>query len=505
MQTSMLPAVPRGEPIYLDDLRAFVATGVAAPGESFDFNTRPNLWTFVEQLHGPHRSQALLCDFKGAAPPLSFTCNARGWHSIHIGQYGSHAVGETGLYVRVAGEPHFTRLEPTRREPCVHEAFYKHVLLNGPTEIQIASFGLRGGLSHVKLTPVNEPQAPPKQGRSWAICDFIVTAGMNRPSGFEAGSCLRQHHDAGYDAILWKAFKVVCEYHSAIGVRRDMGLGYDSLRQAADEAQKVGIDLYPWMRFNNEDSKAGSLFNPTTPFHLANPHVRQQRKDGYVRPRSGYAHPEARQFKASLVGEVASYGVRGVCIDVLRHPPVAEYEPILVDAFIARTGQDPRQMPGDGSMEWLKFRCEAFTQFLRDCRAAIADQRSPDGRPLQLIVRTLDQPWRNLQCGCDVEAWVDEGLVDGLIFAAHLAPPDFFPQRLDLTPYLALTRGRVPVYGQVWNCGSPIEADVLAGDLYRQGVQGIVFYESEESVVRPLVREHLWRFNRPSSLRYRPA
>ena len=48
--------------------------------------------------------------------------------------------------------------------------------------------------------------------------------------------------------------------------------------------------------------------------------------------------------------------VDGLMIDVLRHPPMVQYDKPLVDAFIAQTGEDPRQMDGHGTEAWLRFR-----------------------------------------------------------------------------------------------------------------------------------------------------
>lgn len=492
--------------IYLDDLDAFVAEGKAIRADTLDLDKHPDQWVLVDHMHGARRRQVLLTSPGNTAPVLKFGVDLRGPHTIYVGYHGNSADRHVnGLYVRLAGEPHFTRMIPERTEPVYVEGWYKTVDLTGPTSIEVASFGLRSGLDYIRLVP-GKVKAPPKpKGKSFGICDFITSAMMNKPAGFEAGSCVRQHHDAGFNAIIWKAFKVLCEWHTNIGVRRDMGVEYDTLRQAVDEAKMLGMEIYGWMRFNNEESKIGSTFNPVTPFHLAHPHARQLRKDGHPRPRTGFAFPEVRRFKADLVREVAAYGVDGICIDVLRQPPAVEYDLPMVQAYIEKYGEDPRQMPGDGSERWLRFKSEAFTQFLRDCRAVLNDFPRQNRKRMPLIVRTMDQVWRNLQCGCDVEKWLEEDLVDGLIFAAHLPAPDLYPQKLNLTHWLQLaqrTAPHVPVYGQVWNCGSVIEAEVLAGDLYAQGVAGIAIYESEFAVARPWVREHLWRFNSPDRLRY---
>ena len=62
-------------------------------------------------------------------------------------------------------------------------------------------------------------------------------------------------------------------------------------------------------------------------------------------------------------------------------------------------------------------------------------------------------------------------------------------------------KGKAEVFGQVWRMGSAIHAEALAAELYRQGVDGVALYESNLTVTLSSLRERLWRFNRPGSLR----
>ena len=109
----------------------------------------------------------------------------------------------------------------------------------------------------------------------------------------------------------------------------------------------------------------------------------------------------------------------------------------------------------------------------------------------------MDQPWRNLQAGCDVDAWIAEGIPDGIIFAPHCPVGDNYPEHLDLRPYARQSQGRVGIYGQVWRQSSGIQAEALAAELYEQGVNGVAFYESNLAVTRSSLRERLWRFGHP--------
>jgi len=487
--------------IFLDAFDPFLSNGLAVRGDFSDIPGTTDKWVLVDNVCGARNRRLLCASAHPGVPTLIFEPKVRGRYAINV-SFASpeNHVRDIGIYVRFGNDPHFARFVPERVEPVFQDVLFKVADLDESSRIEIGAMGTRVFLNAIKLVPVEPVTLPKPTGRLIGICDTPVNLLEHRPVGREAASMVRLHKDAGFDLILWKVLKVVCEYPTKVGMARDMGVPYDTLCQAVDEAKEIGIDIYGWFRISNEDSKKNSLFGPTTPFHLAHPEKRQVTKTGIVRPRMSFAYPEVRQHKIDMIKEVVAYGVDGVCIDVLRQPPMALYDLPLVEAFIKKTGQDPRQTPGDGTEEWLKFRCEAFTQFLRETRIAIDNFA---GRRPPLMVRTFDQPWRNLQAGCDVETWLDEKIVDSLIFGPHL-PTAELPPQIDLREYTTRAQGRAEVFGQAWRYGSTRDAEILAGELYDQGVQGIAIYESEMAVQRASFWENLWRYRRPETLR-RPA
>jgi hypothetical protein len=425
--------------------------------------------------------------------------------------------------VRLEGDPHFTYLQAERAEPSYQEMYFKTLELNGRC-IEVANFERNTALDYIKLVPVSRSTLPAPTGETIGILDFADDADVSELPLFEAGSAIRNHADAGFDIVLWKAYAVRCEYHTRVGEQRsvtydddafpdatdqahsEIGVGgllkkYDTMRQAVDEAHKVGLKIYGHARINNEFARPNHQFSPDTAFHKANPDKFMDTRYGDKHCKLSFAHPAVRRHKIDILCEIAAYGMDGIAVDVLRHPPMVSYDLPLVEAFIEKTGQDPRRMENDGSEEWLRFRCEAFTQFLREARAALYEQA---GKRFPLIVRTVDQEWRNLHIGCDVETWISEGLVDGIIFGPHVATAVNYPETMNLRPYIEMAQRAstpVKVWGQVWRYGSGIQAEVLAKDLYEQGVDGVTFYESNYAVFRPSLREQLWRFNRPECLR----
>lgn len=512
---------PAGEAIYLKNIEGFSADGLIAPESAA--GDHGGKWILLRGRHGALNSELLFSPAGKHASPLVFKPGLKGHYAIFLGQFcprNAHdwqSADRVGLYIRLQRDRHYTLL--FGRTNDYEESHFKTVELSPYDGIEVASFDRAAFFDFIKLLPVEKPVLPAKTGRLIGMCDFGDDAALSFPRGFEAGSCVWRHAEAGFDAILWKAYSVRCEYHTRVGEMREQAAGaggyslgdclqhYDTLQQAVDEAHKAGVGIYGWARIANEfaprqdgSTHAHPGFMPTTNFHLANPDKVMLRKDGAPSPKLSFAYPEVRRHKTAILCEIASYGVDGICVDVLRHPPMALYDKPLVDEFIARTGLDPRLMDGDGSGEWLKFKASAFTAFLRETRAALREQA---GSRMKLMVRTMELPWRNMVAGCDVRGWIEEGIVDEIIFSPHIPTAECFPQRLDIKNYVDMAGDRVGVFASVWRYGSPIEAEALAADCYAQGARGVMFYESNAAVETPVLRENLWRFSRPGSLRYR--
>ncbi|MHC4872944.1 MAG: family 10 glycosylhydrolase [Planctomycetota bacterium] len=508
---------PIGEPVYLTTEEKFISEGsVIRESDVESWVSCPDKWVLLEGQCGSYKSSLLYSHIGKHAPAISFKPGLEGVYAIYLAQFSKkdcHAWENNqnyGTYIRMKGEKHFSYHMARRHD--YEESFFKIVDLSKDDEIEIAGFDRPSYFDYLKLVPVEKPELPENTGRLIGMCDFTDDVHISKPEDFEAGSCVWRHAEAGFDTILWKAYSVRCEYHTKIGEMRRNRMDkyldrYDTFKQAVEEAKKAGIEIYGWARISNEfrlrkdgeyDPHPG--FKPTTQFHMDNPDKVMRHINGEPSQKLSFAYSEVRKYLIDILCEIAEYGVNGICIDVLRHPPMAMYEKPLVDAFIEKTGQNPMEMPGDGSDEWLAFKATAFTGFLKEAKERLTKQ---NGSNFKLMVRTMDLPWRNKQAGCDVKTWIDEGIVDEIIFCPHLGNAECFPQKIDLSEYLELAEGKnTEVYASVWRNGSPIEAEYLAGDCYKQGAKGVMLYESNCAVEVSALRENLWRFSRPECLRY---
>ena len=86
------------------------------------------------------------------------------------------------------------------------------------------------------------------------------------------------------------------------------------------------------------------------------------------------------------------------------------YEPAMVDAYRARTGRDPFDLPNDDP-DWVQFRADQATTLVRELRQALAARPSRPTFTVSLIHRERDAYLKVLQ---DWPRWVDEELIDEL-------------------------------------------------------------------------------------------
>ena len=110
----------------------------------------------------------------------------------------------------------------------------------------------------------------------------------------------------------------------------------------------------------------------------------------------------------------------------------------------------------------------------------------------------MPSPWRLLRDGCDVDAWLREGLVHTFVAAHHCITSPGHPSRLDLAPIKDLLGGRARFVAQAMRFSDLHTGLALARQAYDQGVDGVAVYESNQVVTRPAYRDAMRRLRSPS-------
>ena len=214
--------------------------------------------------------------------------------------------------------------------------------------------------------------------------------------------------------------------------------GTDTLAVVAAACRDAGIACYASLRMNGDYSATWMgetlprMFNSN--FWRNHPEFRVRGKQGEDRIKLSYAFPEVRAFRLGLVREAAERDIAGVNLDFLRHPDFFGYEEPLVRAFQAKHGIDPRTVSATDA-RWLAMRAEIMTGFVREVRRALDAVGERRGRRIGLSARV---DWKaHRSWGCDIEAWLREGLLDYLV----LAQRSLGGYEFDLQPFVAMARG----------------------------------------------------------------
>jgi hypothetical protein len=169
-------------------------------------------------------------------------------------------------------------------------------------------------------------------------------------------------------------------------------------------------------------------------FWWSHPGFRVRGPKGEDRTKLSYAYPEVRAFRLGVLREVAAHAIDGVNLDFQRHPEFFGHEEPMARAFAARYHTDPAKVPA-ADPRWFPLRAEVMTGFVREVRALLDEAGVRRGRRIGLSVR-LD--WKaHRGWGCDLEAWLREGLLDYVVIGQRsLGGYEF-----DLRPFVAMARG----------------------------------------------------------------
>ncbi|HWB96305.1 MAG TPA: family 10 glycosylhydrolase, partial [Bryobacteraceae bacterium] len=194
--------------------------------------------------------------------------------------------------------------------------------------------------------------------------------------------------------------------------RRD---GIDPFCTALEYAHQIGLEFHATYRpagfhfpFPEDEWNRGGFYD-------RHPELRGRDREGKATPRLSYAYPEVRQKVLEFLREMAQYPVDGICLAYNRRPPFVEYEAPVVDTFRQKYGQDPRKLDARDP-RWLKHRAETLTTFMREVRAALADEAARQKRkPFELTAIVMSTEQENLYQAMDLAAWVQAGLVDTLV------------------------------------------------------------------------------------------
>ena len=444
-----------------------------------------------------------------------------GWHHVFINaDYEPRREWDCGLLARFSDQPLYTPLEVEQQELGFKKLYVGAADLTGKKLLirraQLNTDGLEAKgpkitLDCVFAIPMSDAERDAHvesraQPATREVTGMLDAPGTYYPHDDEAASMVYNHAQAGFTKIYFRCFAVrsnnywtqVHELNRVPGTDRfpRMIESYDVLAAAVKAAKEYNIELHGVMRMNNVASyHSEGNRSPDTAFRKRNPDKVMVVRDGWARNLLSYAYPEVREHKVAIMKEIASYGVDGICIDTLRQPQTVLFEPPVVEAYREETGRNPLDPAESVSEEWLRFRANmTFTQLLREMRATLQEMGD-----FEFTVRTFLDPRMALQYGCDVKTWAEEGIIDTLVAAPCYMTAQ--PAELDIRELREIVGPDIKLFIKTWRFQCMSEGEDLSAQVYDQGADGVLLYQSDMLVRRPWSRMHVWNVRRPETTR----
>ena len=401
-------------------------------------------------------------------PSFEVDPRATGWHRIYVGLFHesggqSHQSesSESRLLVKLSDQPYPEYVQPPAdTKGRAVEAYWRAADLTGQ-RIQIQQprapmphpdHGWLTGVTHLRLVPMNgsevaaakrEIELPPHRRRLFGMLDTTdeIFWWGTAESEDDIRAIVYRHQQTGFGRVYWRCFgthldnswdvpeaaprwsetdeerwcrKQNCKagWMSFINLARR----FDPLKTAADYGREIDCEVHAWVRFTNFNREPyANFWHDNKQFHAQMLATVRDPKTGrrtVVKPYKLYrysrvlsfAYPEVRSFYVKLFKQIASTGTPGIMIDLLRHPPVAGYEPIVTDAFKKKYGTDMRERDvyHDPLVQ------EHLSEYLR---LFLVQLRKEIGAAIEISVR-CSGPIKYALRG---KEWIDAGLIDTIV------------------------------------------------------------------------------------------
>ncbi len=317
-----------------------------------------------------------------------------------------------------------------------------------------------------------------------------------------------QHLWAGFNKVYWMANAGALFYNSQVGTPYGgdnrpftprsgyMVKHFNPLEEGVKAARDMGLELWGWYRLNNNFGSTTDLktYGPglNSEFFMQHPEYRLVRADGSIDPsKYSFAYPEVRAYVRRICVEMVQKGVTGLMLDLLRHPPLAGYEPPLIKGYRQQYGVDPRSiLPTDiaAYAQWTSYRARnSFTQFMIELSNDL--KRLGISVPLGIRCGLAPFAW-NREQGMDVEDLVQRGLLREIcLMNGYLSKTQFILEPAQIAsasqPYFDLCQGRqirliCGLHGR-----SPTETLEYTKFIDQTGYAGVAIYESGTQLNRP--------------------
>ncbi len=463
------------------------------------------------------------------APDVTLPSGVKGWHSIYVGIWDwawskvpvmiteGQVEGGNLIKVKLKSDDCFTTIAKEFSDFRIEEVFWKHADLTGEEFVvgqQSEGFSRRAGLAYIRLVSLSDQDVAAAKveddekltkrliamndGWSWVYENHPSTkqniqSQIVRYKGSDFGKVFYEYGFAGPQGL--EVYNVDDFPRKGDGYANDSAklfraAGIYPFDEILSYGRRLGLEVYASVRLGMP--KTAPPFDVGSQdggqFYLDHPKFRCIERDGSPFPILSYAFPEVRSHVIETFQKAVVSGADGLCPLFHRGPPFLLYEEPLVEGFKIETGEDPRALP-ESDETWLKYRARWMTLFMTELRsmaAATAREKGRNAPRMACVIFPTRQ--ENLRYGIDVEALVREGLVDEIV-ARDILYASWEDTQADVPFFKKVTVGTAckfyvmlgsaaSSYRALGGSGSVPDAYATrAADLYRQGADGLAFWD----------------------------
>lgn len=481
-------------------------------------------------------------------PEIVVDPNVAGWYRLYLGVYTDDIDDWSRPMVegKLSGEPYPEFLQaPNDAQGRTAELYWKAADLTGKkihlaqprAPMPHAGAGWMTGITHLRLVPMSEQEVaqakqeielPPVDRRLFAMLDTTDDIYWYGTAENEEDikAVVYRHQQAGFGRVYWRCYgtyldnslsvpeaaprwtaadeKAYCEKEKVKAGWMpyiDLSRRFDPLQVAVEYGRKIDCDIHAMVRFTNHNRPPYSNFWHDHPEFYAQM-LKSEKKD----PKTGqpipvepfqrvpyqrvlsFAYPEVRTYYVKFFKQLASTGTKGIMIDMLRHPPIAGFEPIVTEAFRKKYGKEMERLNIYKDPEVQEHLSEYFRLFLVELRQAI-------GNDMEISVR-CSGPNNYALRG---KEWIDAGLIDTIV-DGHWYSGNGPRPTIDATVAAVGTKGRAQAAAEINDVDpqknwlpskrllSPKSILALAEAYSGRGVANFGLYESTAHVWYPDAR-----------------
>jgi uncharacterized lipoprotein YddW (UPF0748 family) len=284
--------------------------------------------------------------------------------------------------------------------------------------------------------------------------------------------------------------------NDARGRKLRVELDWDPLAALLALGAETGIEIHPYVNVfceggeDAEDRVRNPLLSAHPEWAVVN---RVGERLGWASP----AVPQVVDHELGVLREIATrYDVPGIQLDRVRFPAGAEetgtetrtvkgrrvalpapvdYGPATVRRFLAKAGRAAAGTPADSDPEWIRFRQDLVTDFVRAAQREV--RRARPGAVLSAAVfpHPANAARQQFQ---DWELWAREGIVDALCTMAYEPQPEVW--EAVVRQEAAAVGGRVPLCAGigVTSFARPEQLEGHVAAARRQPVAGYVLFNA---------------------------